>query len=292
LAEEGEMTDHFEHPGKPVLLSLSIIVTVELMKSRFTWNRIAQCVVALACAFALKLHYSTASADQLRWILAPTTALVELVSGVSFEFESHAGYISRERSFLIASSCAGVNFLITAFLMLSMRNLLGERSKKVVWGGIPAAAVIAYLTTLVANAARITIALLMRQSPSEIGPESGPFGPFRPFHWMDPGQLHRFEGVFIYFGFLLLLFAASEKIGAEKDSNPFRRSLYPLLAYYAMMLGVPLLNGAYRQGTDFWRHALFVLLIPLLLTCGSLTFKALLGLSVLPQSHRATEPQR
>src|SRR5215475_926826 len=127
---------------------------------KLRWTRIAQYVVALVGAFALKLHYSTASADQLRWILAPTTALVELVSGASFEFESRAGYISRERGFLIAGSCAGVNFLITAFLMLSIRNALGDRSKKASWAFIPIAAVIAYLTTLVANATRIAIALL------------------------------------------------------------------------------------------------------------------------------------
>jgi exosortase K len=213
----------------------------------------------LVGAFALKLHYSTASADQLRWILAPTTALVELVSGSSFEFESHAGYISRERGFLIANSCAGVNFLITAFLMLSMRKLLGERSKEIPWGFIPTAAVIAYLTTLVANTARITIALLLRQSPPETG-------------WLNPDQLHRFEGVFIYFGFLLLLFVVSEKLSAEKATNPIRGSFFPLLVYYAMMLGIPLVNGAHRQGTEFWRHSIFVLLIPLLLTCGSLAF--------------------
>lgn len=235
------------------------------MKLRGGWNWVAQCGAALAGAFALKLYYSTASADQLRWILAPTTALVELVSGASFEFESHAGYISRERGFLIANSCAGVNFLIAAFLMLSMKKLLGERSKEVAWGFIPTAAVIAYLTTLVANTARITIALLLRQSPSETGPVSG---------WMNPDQLHRFEGVFIYFGFLLLLFVISEKAPAEKAANPFRNSFFPLLVYYALMLGIPLVNGAYRQGTDFWRHSLFVLLIPLALTCGLLVFKA------------------
>src|SRR5262245_28542399 len=98
------------------------------MKLRCTRNRIAQCIFVLVCASTLKLYYSAASANQLRWILAPTTALVELVSGASFEFESHAGYMSGDRSFLIASSCAGVNFLITAFLMLSMRKLLGARS--------------------------------------------------------------------------------------------------------------------------------------------------------------------
>ncbi|HEV2666530.1 MAG TPA: exosortase K [Blastocatellia bacterium] len=243
---------------------------------KLRWTRIAQCVVALVGAFALKLHYSMASADQLRWILAPTTALVELVSGASFEFESRAGYISRERGFLIANSCAGVNFLIAAFLTLSMRKLLGDRSKEVAWGCLPTAAIIAYLATLVANTARITIALLLRQSPAEVG-------------WLDPDQLHRFEGVFIYFGFLLLLFVVGEKMSAEKTSDSLRRLFLPLLVYYAIALGIPLVTGAYRQGAEFWRHALFVILIPLLLTLGSLTFTAALRLSALPQSHRAAE---
>jgi exosortase K len=234
------------------------------MNLRFNWTRIAQCVVALAGALALKLHYSTASADQLRWILAPTAALVEMVSGASFEFESRAGYISRERGFLIANSCAGVNFLIAAFLTLSMRKLIGGRSKAGAWGFLPTAAMIAYLTTLVANTTRITIALLLRQSPAEIGPVFG---------WMNPDQLHRFEGVFIYFGFLLMLFVVSEKMSAGKTSGSLWRLFLPLLVYYAIALGLPLLNGGFRQGADFWRHALFVLLIPLLLTLSSLIFR-------------------
>ena len=222
------------------------------MQLGFSRNRIAQCVVVLAGAFMLKLYYSAASADQLRWILAPTTALVELVSGASFEFESYAGYMSGDRSFLIASSCAGVNFLITAFLMLSLRKLLGDRSQEIGWGFIPRAAVIAYLTTLIANTARISIALRLQKMPAEIG-------------WLNPEQLHRIEGIFVYFGFLLLLFVVSEKIGAEKNSGLFRQPFFPLIIYYATMIGIPLANGAYRQGSDYWEHSLFVFLIPLLL---------------------------
>jgi exosortase K len=220
------------------------------MKRRFTGNWIAQCVVVLVCAFALKQYYSTASANQLRWILAPTSACVELVSGTSFEFESHAGYISRDRSFLIANSCAGVNFLITAFLMLSMRKLLRERSQNLAWGFIPTAAVIAYLVALVANTTRISIAMRLERMPGETG-------------WLNPNQIHRFEGIFVYFGFLLLLFVVSEKMSSEKTLGLFRQSLFPLLVYYATTLAIPLANGAYRQGTDFWEHSLFVLLIPL-----------------------------
>ena len=133
------------------------------MSQEATWNRNAQLVVVLLCALTLKLYYSTASANQLRWILAPTTVLVELVSGTPFEFESHAGYITSDRSFVIAASCAGVNFLITAFLMLSLRKLWRDRSRNppvnVAWKFIPAAALFAYLATLVANTVRISTAL-------------------------------------------------------------------------------------------------------------------------------------
>ena len=186
------------------------------MKRRFTWNWIAQCVVLLFCAFALKQYYSTASANQLRWILAPTTACVELVSGTSFDFESNAGYISSDRSFLIANSCAGVNFLITAFLMLSVRKLLRQRSQNIAWGFIPAAALIAYLVTLVANTTRIAIALRLQRMPVQVS-------------WLNPNQLHRFEGIFTYFGFLLLLFVVSERMSSEQTSGLFRQSVFPLV---------------------------------------------------------------
>ncbi|HQU93523.1 MAG TPA: hypothetical protein PLK77_14555, partial [Pyrinomonadaceae bacterium] len=54
---------------------------------------VAQGFVAAAIAFAMKLFYSTSSVDDLRWILAPTTFLVELITREKFWFESHAGYM-------------------------------------------------------------------------------------------------------------------------------------------------------------------------------------------------------
>jgi exosortase K len=236
------------------------------MIAKVTSKRTAQLVVVVLCAVAVKLYYSTASVNQLRWILAPTTAIVELVSGSRFEFESYAGYMSSDRSFVIAASCAGVNFLITAFLMLSVRKLWGNRVKGTSWRFIPFAAVCAYLATLVANTVRISTALQLRGTNQKAG-------------WLSANQLHRFEGIFIYFGFLLLLFMVSEKMGSrnasssEKAAGLLRRSLCPLLIYYATTLGVPMANGAYRQGSDFWEHSLFVLLTPLLLILPLATFR-------------------
>ncbi len=221
--------------------------------------RIAQLFVVLFVAAALKLHYSTASVNELRWVLAPTAFLTELITGTHFAFESHAGYMSMDHSFLIAASCSGVNFLITAFLMLSLRKLWREdRSQKIRWKFIPAAAFVAYLTTIAANTVRISSALRLRRLDPEL-------------IWLNPDQLHRFEGIFIYFGFLLLLYIISEKRGAnntsrsENSSGLFRKYSFPLLIYYATTLGIPLANGAFRHGYDFWEHSLFVVLTPIFL---------------------------
>jgi len=225
------------------------------MNQKTTWKRNAQLVAVVLCALGLKLYYSAASPNQLRWILAPTTALVQLVTGASFQFESHAGYISSDRSFLIAASCAGVNFLITAFLMLSLRKLWRDRGHKISWSFIPSTALFAYLATLVANTVRISVALWLHHASPEI-------------NGLTRNQLHRFEGIFIYFGFLLLLFVVSERLSSANVSGLLQQALFPLLIYYTTTLGIPLVNTAYHRGfaaSDFWEHFFFVLLTPLLL---------------------------
>jgi exosortase K len=222
------------------------------MSTKITRKYGAQLSGVLLCALALKIYYSAASPDELRWILAPTTFLVTLVSGTPFTFESHAGYLSGDRRLLIAASCAGVNFLITSFLVLGLGTLWKERSRNIGWQFIPLSALFAYLVTIVANTVRISTALLLQGVPLEIG-------------WLNPNQLHRVEGIAIYFGFLFLLFMVRERTNAENTSPIFRRSFFPLFIYYAVTLAIPLANGGYRMGIDFWEHAVFVLLTPLLL---------------------------
>lgn len=229
------------------------------MTGRYTrYNQMAKLFAILSGAFALKYFYATASVNELRWILAPTTLLVEIVSGRTFNFEMHAGYMSSDRSFLIASSCAGVNFMIAAFSMLSIAKLWRG---KLSWKLIPAALLISYAMTIVANTVRISTALHLQNSRLDIAGLSG-------------NQLHRLEGILIYFGFLLLLFLLSERTlnqtAAKPNGGPLRISefILPLFVYYATTLGIPLANAIYRQefaATTFLEHSVFVLLIPLLL---------------------------
>lgn len=224
------------------------------MNRKVIWS--AQLLVLVLCALALKFYYSTATPDELRWILAPTTALVELLSGRSFAFESHAGYMSSDHRFVIAVSCAGVNFLLTAFLMLGLRFLWRERFQAVSWRLLPVAAAVAYVTTVIANTVRICIALEIQQHSVQVSGLSG-------------NQLHRLEGIVVYFGFLLLLFVLTER----RNATPSRRLMFfPLGIYYATTLGIPLLRNAYQQGSPFWEHFVFVLVLPLIVVVPFLLF--------------------
>ena len=231
------------------------------MKQKLIWS--AQLLTVGLCALALKGYYSTATANDLGWILAPTAALVELLSGKHFAFESYTGYMSSDRTFVIAVPCAGVNFLITAFLMLSLRRLWRERFRSIGWAFLPFAAVLAYVATLIANTARIWFALELRSRQVAIDGLTG-------------NQLHRVEGVVVYFSFLLLLFFLVERFESSKgfesakgyeSARPLRfaRVLpFPLLIYYATTLGIPLLNGSFREHA-FWEHFVFVIVLPLLI---------------------------
>lgn len=215
-------------------------------------RRLAQLVTVLVAAVALKYFYSTASVNELRWILAPTTRLVEIISGQQFHFESYAGYVNREHTVVIAGSCAGVNFLLTAFLMLALRRLWRSRGQILKWRYLGLVGIVAYGTTIIANTFRITTALRMLSLRIESS-------------WFNANELHRLEGIFVYFGFLLLLYLLAEMV-SDRKSLPamfsFRRLGFPLVIYYGTTLGLPFVNGAFRDA-DFWRHAVFVLLTPL-----------------------------
>ncbi|MEP7149607.1 MAG: exosortase K [Acidobacteriota bacterium] len=222
------------------------------MNARLNLKNLLQLSTIFAIAFALKSFYSTASVNDLRWILAPTASLVELITSTHFEFESHAGYMSSDHTFLIAASCSGVNFLIISFVMLTLAKISRSWPRNIEWRFFPIAMLVAYLTTLLANTTRIVAALSLQKL--EIG-------------WLGREEIHRLEGIFVYFGFLFLLFVASERLSLRKrypGSVLARRSLLPIAIYYAATLGIPLIGGAYRDPA-FWRHSLVVFLTPLIL---------------------------
>ena len=156
-------------------------------------------VVALLIAWSLKRHYSDARADDLRWILTPTAGLVGAISGVSFTWQPGEGYFSRERLFLIEKACAGVNFMIAALVMLVCALFHRARSLAAVPQVLGISLAAAYIGAVVVNSVRITIAMWLAAHPHVLSA-------------FTPSEVHRVEGIVVYFSGLATLFEISQRL--------------------------------------------------------------------------------
>jgi exosortase K len=195
-------------------------------------------LVALGAAFALKRFYSTASAADLRFVLTPTTWLVEVAGGHRFDWTS-GGYLSTELRFLIAPACAGVNFLIVAFAALVLGFVRPARPAWQNVGILLASAAAAFATTVLVNALRILIVIPLWIHRVSFGCLTG-------------ARLHELVGVMVFLGMLLLLHLAARRLARAPV-----QVWVPLLAYAGVVLVVPLLRGAHQR-PGFWVHAVIV----------------------------------
>ena len=202
----------------------------------------ALAVVALV-AYGLKRHYADATTDALSWILTPTAHVVGLVTGVAFAAVPGEGYFSAERMFLIEKACAGVNFMIAAFAMVAFALLHHARSFRGGAAVVGLSLLASYVAAIVVNAVRIVIAMWLAA---------------QPMFWttLTAAEIHRLEGITVYFGGLLLLYSLVQRL----DRGEFTYAL-PLGCYYLVAVGVPLVNGT-RAGEAFFAHVAIVLFLP------------------------------
>ncbi|HXK16246.1 MAG TPA: exosortase K, partial [Polyangiaceae bacterium] len=212
-------------------------------------ERHALTVVALALAGLLKRFYSQASAEELRFILLPTSWLTSLGVDTEFAFRAGQGYLSREESVLISPACAGVNFLIVAFvsLVVGFSGRFVTLPRRSLW--LVASAAIAFLTTLVVNALRISLSIALAHLATR-------------YLGLTFQSVHRLLGVSVYLAGLLGLCLTSElwlssRGRPARARGAFGRSQVLLLAlgcYAGVTLLVPLLRGA-GQSPEYWSHA-------------------------------------
>jgi len=212
-------------------------------------ERHAFAVVALALAGLLKRFYSGASPEALRWILLPTSWLTSLGVDTEFAFRAGEGYLSREESVLISPACAGVNFLMVAFvsLVVGFSARFATLPKRSVW--LISSAVIAYLTTLLVNALRISLSIALAHLATR-------------YLGLTFQSVHRLLGIFVYLTGLLGLCLTLELWLSSRGwlagvGAAFGKSQVLLLAlgcYAGVTLLIPLLRGA-GKSPEYWTHA-------------------------------------
>ena len=154
---------------------------------------------AVAIGWGMKRHYADARPDDLEWILSPTARLVGIMTGTSFARQAGEGYLSREGLFLIEKSCAGINFMIAAFGMLTIALRHRIASGRSAAGVLGLSLLASYVTAMLVNAIRIAIATWLALHP--VAPAM-----------LAAGDVHRAEGIVIYFGGLVLLYELAQRL--------------------------------------------------------------------------------
>lgn len=218
-------------------------------------------VIGFGIILGIKLFYSGAGSDELKWILAPTTRLVTLFSGIPFVYESNVGYVNHSLRFLIAPSCSGIQFMnitIATLIFSFVHRICGggdaqNKTKPFHTFGkglcyTMASIVVSYLLTILVNGMRIVLAIyiprLMEDGNIYIS-------------FLTPERLHTAIGTFIYFVSLLTIYRIADYISlkaAPKSTQDECLSLTeffcPVFWYFFIVLGIPFLNRAYQKGGE------------------------------------------
>ena len=155
--------------------------------------------VAVVVAWGLKRHYAGARVDDLGWILSPTARLVAVMTGSSFVLQPEEGYFSRDRLFLIEKSCAGINFMVAAFGMLTFALLERARDGMSMARVLGVSLLASYSAAVLVNAVRIAIAMWLTAHPAALSAFSA-------------ADVHRVEGITVYFVGLVMLHELARRL--------------------------------------------------------------------------------
>ena len=172
-----------------------IIRLVEPGNTAFPKNYDTAVILSLTVLLAIcvKLFYSTAGPVELKWILYPTTALVNVFSSIDFWFDPDKGYVAVGIPVVIGPGCAGLNYFVIA-LCMSVFSFVNryQRSKVYLFLGLT---MLTYVVTLVANASRIIAGVMMLDLSERL-------------NFAVSSTLHTVQGSLFYFIFLVAYFVA------------------------------------------------------------------------------------
>lgn len=203
---------------------------------------------ALAAAYALKLSYSRAAAEDLSWILAPTARAVGWLRGETLTM-SPGGWMPPDGSYVIAPACAGVNFLILMLTVsvLGFAHRLRSPGQRLSWwiGSLFGA----WLLTIAVNTLRILAAVELYR----IGPVT----------WLTREQEHRLLGTVLYLGTLWGVYGLLDRLTAQGARSRLAAAVLAPGLYLGMTVVVPLLNG--HTGGRYLEHAMMVSVVTLVL---------------------------
>jgi exosortase K len=242
-------------PGQAAALAASALMSHRNAHVRAA--RLLAAVIALLIMLSLKHHYSSATADQLNWILAPTAGLLAWLTPAHPVYEYGVGYVDFVRGIIVAPACAGINFMIMTFGLGAFYGI--TRTRRITGLSIWLVTVLlsAYGYTLMVNVLRIFISMILYDAHIYTG-------------WLTIERVHRLAGIGVYLT-ALCLFSFCLRLIADRGDRFFSRKYspkgslipgwLPLFWYVVGAVGVPLVNGLFQQrAPSLGEHCLTILI--------------------------------
>jgi exosortase K len=228
-------------------------------------NQVIGSVLALLVMLVIKAHYSTATAGQLTWMLAPTARLTSWLTSAQPIWEAGTGYVDFGRGIIIAPACAGINFMIMAFGLAAFIGLLRIDRLLPLLAWLVFSLAMAYGLALAVNAVRIAVSMALYRSGIH-------------WAWFTVERIHRLAGVAVYLGALGLFFKALAPIiecYCNRTDTRRRTAMFALpawlpLGWYLLgAVGVPTANLLFRNpAAGYGEHCAMVILAGLAVYAG------------------------
>ena len=159
-------------------------------------------ILYLSCflmVFIIKMFYRTADSSSLKFILTPVTRLVEVFTGMFYQFLPERGYLSSDLTVEIGPGCAGINFLVIMFCTLIFSFVKQFKSMVNKIFAALSFLIFSYLITIIVNTFRIVTAVnLSRYNHVYLG--------------LDNEFFHKIVGATVYFFFLVLCYLVVSKL--------------------------------------------------------------------------------
>ncbi len=158
------------------------------------------------------LLYTKNDLQHLDFILRPVSSLVYWTTGSASSYLEETGYVHETLGISIGASCSGIHFLTVLFLMLvfnfisKVKGLYHKIATFIIFG------ILAICITILANASRILVSVLVLSLP--------------PFSTSGQGPLiHLAIGVLFYFSYLLLTYSLASAIYLNKGAHSYETSV-------------------------------------------------------------------
>jgi exosortase K len=169
-------------------------------------NNIPYYLIAIGIFILFKFGFIFADNDSLTFLLKPTDKFVGLLTGSNSIYISDNGYFHNELHIFIDKSCAGFNFWILSFLMLTflgVKNFDNNLKKTLT---IPLALIGAYFLTIFVNASRIFASIVIQNQTSS-------------YFENHQHLIHESIGIITNLSFLILVYSLTDRILTNRIHN-------------------------------------------------------------------------